>query len=121
MLQDQHGLAVSTSSADAAASLDHTILAYLKYRTDTSQHLARTLAADPEFGLAHCLAGYFAMLSYKMANVPIAAEAARTARAKTMEATARERAHVEALDAWIAGDIDRTPAIWDGIVTDHPG
>ena len=79
MLQDQHGLAVSTSSADAAASLDHTILAYLKYRTDAPQHLARTFAADPEFGLAHCLAGYFAMLSYKLVNVSVAAEAARTA------------------------------------------
>jgi hypothetical protein len=120
MLQDQHGLAVSTSSADAAASLDHTILAYLKYRTDTSQHLARTLAADPEFGLAHCLAGYFAMLSYKLANVPVAAEAARIARSVMRKATARELAHLEALDAWIAGDIDRTLTIWDAIVSEHP-
>ena len=60
------------------------------------------------------------MLSYKLANVPVAAEAARTARAMTVKATARERAHVEALDAWIAGDMDRTLAIWDDIVTEHP-
>ncbi len=68
MLQDQHGLAISTSSIEAAASFDRTILAYLKYRADTPQHLARTIAADAEFGLAHCLAGYFAMLSYKLAK-----------------------------------------------------
>ncbi|MGA7431965.1 MAG: hypothetical protein WBW35_16160, partial [Xanthobacteraceae bacterium] len=105
MLQDQHGLTMSTSSMEAAASFVRTTLAYLKFRADTPQHLARTLAADPEFGLAHCLAGYFAMLSYKLTNVPVAVEAARTARAMTMKATARERAHVEALDAWIAGDI----------------
>jgi hypothetical protein len=120
MLQDQHELALSTSSTEAAASFDHTILAYLKYRTDAPQHLARTFAADPEFGLAHCLAGYFAMLSYNQANVPVAAEAARTARAMTIKATARERAHVEALDAWIVGNIDRTLTIWDDIVTEHP-
>ena len=120
MLQDQHGLMISTSSTEAAASFNRTILGYLKYRVDTSQHLARTLAADPEFGLAHCLAGYFAMLSYKLANVPVAAEAARTARAMTMNASARERAHVEALDAWIAGDIDHALTIWDNIVTAHP-
>jgi len=47
------------------------------------------------------------MLSYKPTNVPVAAEADRTARAMTITATARERAHVEALDAWIAGDFDR--------------
>ena len=120
MLHDQHGLAISTSSAEAAAGFDRTVLAYLKYRTDTQQHLAGTIAADPEFGLAHCLAGYFAMLSYKLANVPVAAEAARTARALTAKATAREQAHVAALDAWIAGDIDRTLAIWDDIVAEHP-
>jgi hypothetical protein len=120
MLHDQHGLTISTSSTEAAESFDHTILAYLKFRADTPQHLARTLAADPEFGLAHCLAGYFAMLSYKLANVPVAAEAARTARAMTMKATARERAHVEALDAWIASDIDRTLTIWDDIVAEYP-
>src|SRR3954454_2513211 len=120
MLQDQHGLALSTSSMEAAASFDRTILGYLKYRADTPQHLARTLPAGPEFGLAHCLAGYFAMLSYKLTNVPVAAEAARTARAMTMKATARERAHVAALDCWIAGDIDRTLEIWDDIVTEYP-
>jgi hypothetical protein len=120
MLQDQHGLAVSTSSMEAASSFDRTILGYLKYRADTPQHLARTLVADPEFGLAHCLAGYFAMLSYKLANVPVAAEAARNARANMSKASPRELAHVEALDAWIAGDIDRTLAIWESIVTEHP-
>jgi hypothetical protein len=66
------------------------------------------------------MTGYFAMLSYKLANVPIAAEATRTARAMTAKATPRERAHVEALDAWVAGDIDRTLTIWDDIVGKHP-
>src|SRR3974377_519090 len=107
MLQDQHGLPISTLSTEAADSFDRTLSAYLKYRADTPQHLARTLAADPAFGLAHCLAGYFAMLSYKLANIPVAAEAARAARAMTVKATARERSHVQALDAWITGDMDR--------------
>jgi hypothetical protein len=120
MLEDQHGLTISTSSADATDGFDRTVQAYLKYRTDASQHLARTLAADPTFGLAHCLTGYFAMLSYNLTKVPTAAEAARTARAMTMKATARERAHVAALDAWVAGDIDRSLTIWDDIVTEHP-
>jgi len=119
MLQDQHGLALSTSSPQAAASFDRTILAYLKYRADAPQLLARTLAADPAFGLAHCLAGYFAMLSYKLANLAAARNAADAARAAST-ATARERAHVAALDAWIAGDIDRALAIWDEIVAAHP-
>jgi len=94
--------------------------AYLKYRADAPQHLKQTLADDPEFGLAHCLAGYFAMLSYKLTNVPAAVESARAARATMAKATARERAHVDALEAWIAGDIDRSLVIWEDIVAEHP-
>jgi len=119
MPHDLHGLPITTSS-EAGAAFDRTVTGYLKYRFDTPEHLKRTLAADPEFALAHCLKGYFAMLSYKQANVPAAVDAARLARERSAAATARERAHVDALDAWIAGDLDRTLAIWEAILCDHP-
>jgi hypothetical protein len=119
-MRDIHGLPITASSAEAGAGFDRTVLAYLKYRADTPDHLARTLAADPEFGLAHCMKGYLAMLSYKQANVPTATEAARAARSLVARATARERAHVGALEAWIAGDLDRALAVWEGILADHP-
>ncbi|HUH86358.1 MAG TPA: tetratricopeptide repeat protein, partial [Stellaceae bacterium] len=120
MPKDQHGLAITTSSEDAAQGFDGAFQAYLKYRADLPQHLARTLAADPEFGLAHCLSGYLALLSLKLANVAAAAAAARAARAMTVKATAREQAHVAALEAWIAGDIDGSLRIWDDLVRQHP-
>jgi hypothetical protein len=120
MLQDGHGLALSTSSADAGAAFDRTVLGYVKYRADTPERLATMLAADPELGLAHCLKGYFAMLSFNRANVPVAVESARAARAFTSNATAREQAHVDALNAWIAGDLDRALAVWEAILSEHP-
>ena len=120
MLQDRQGLALSTSSAEAAAGFEQALGAYVGYRADAAQHLARSLAADGEFGLAHCLAGYFAMLPYKRANLPAASEAARRARAPMAGATARERAHLAALEAWIAGDLARTLATWEGIVAENP-
>jgi tetratricopeptide (TPR) repeat protein len=119
MPHDLHGLPI-TASAAAGEAFDRTVLAYLKYRVDAPEHLKRTLAADPDFALAHCLKGYFAMLSYKQANVPVAVEAARAARERSAGATPRERAHVEALEAWIAGDLDRTVAAWEAILADHP-
>ena len=120
MPQDIHGLPISTASTEAAAAFDRTMMGYVKYRADTPDHLQATLAADPDFGLAHCLKGYFAMLSYKQANLPAAMEAARTARRLTATATARERAHVAALDAWISGDLDHTLAVWEAILAEHP-
>ncbi|HXW25888.1 MAG TPA: tetratricopeptide repeat protein [Xanthobacteraceae bacterium] len=119
MTRDIHGLPITTSAA-AGEAFGRTVLSYLKYQVDAPEQLKATLGADPDFGLAHCLKGHFAMLSYKQANVPVAVEAARVARARTAKATARERAHVMALDAWIGGDLDRTLDVWETILADHP-
>ena len=119
-MHDAHGLAISTSSAATGAALDRVLLAYLTYRADTPVHLNALLAAEPDFGLAHCLKGYLALLSYKQANVPAAVDAANTARRLTAHATPREQAHVAALDAWIAGDLDRALGVWEEILADHP-
>jgi tetratricopeptide (TPR) repeat protein len=120
MHRDIHGLPISTASDEAAAAFDRTVHGYLKYRADTAVRLAEVFAADGEFALAHCLKGYFAMLSYKQANVPMAIEAAQTARRLSAGATAREQAHVAALESWIAGDLDRAISVWEQILADHP-
>ena len=120
MHRDMQGLPISTASSDAAGAFDRTTTGYLKYRADLAARLGETLAADADFGLAHCLKGYFALLSYKQANVPMAVEAARAARRLTANATPREQAHVAALDAWIAGDLDRALGVWEQILSEHP-
>jgi tetratricopeptide (TPR) repeat protein len=120
MHHDIHGLPISTASAAAAAAFDRTVFGYLKYRADVAARLSDLLTADGEFALAHCLKGYFAMLSYKQANVPMAIEAARTAQRFAATASPREQAHIAALDAWIAGDLDRALGIWEQILTEHP-
>jgi tetratricopeptide (TPR) repeat protein len=120
MHRDIHGLPISTASAGAAAAFDHTVSGYLKYRADVAGRLGELLKADGEFALAHCLKGYFAMLSYKQANVPMAIAAATEARRLSASATPREQAHVAALEAWIAGDLDRALLIWEQILGEHP-
>jgi tetratricopeptide (TPR) repeat protein len=120
MHHDMHGLPISTASTEAAAAFDRALTGYLKYRADAGQRLAAVFAADGEFGLAHCLKGYFAMLSYKQGNVPVASEAVKQARLMSAHATPRERAHAAALEAWIAGDLDRALGIWEQILADHP-
>ena len=120
MLKDAHGLPIATSSAQAAAAFDRTIESYLKARVDARDHLSELLKADPEFALARCLKGYFAMLLYKQAAVPAASEAARKARRLTENATPRERMHVDALEAWVSGDLQRLLATWEAILSEYP-
>ena len=69
---DTRGLPISTASAKAAAAFDHLITGYLTYRADAPDRLKAVLEADPDFALAHCMKGYFAMLAFKQAAVAAA-------------------------------------------------
>ncbi len=118
MRHDARGLILTTESAEAAAALDHAVAGYLTYRADLPARLQALLAADPDFALAHCLQGYLTMLAYKQSLVPAARAAARKAR--DLPASKRERTHVDALEAWIDGDLDRALAAWEAILAEHP-
>jgi hypothetical protein len=120
MLHDSHGLDLTTDSTAAARSFDHAVAGYIDYRADAGQRLVPLLAEDPQFALAHCLKGYLTMLSYKQENVPLATESLQEARRWAGTATAREQAHIAALAAWINGEPDRSSAIWQQILADHP-
>jgi len=120
MHRDAQGLALTTASATAAEAWSHTLAGYLGYRADTGARLAATLAADPAFGLAHCLSGYFALLGFNTALLPAATDALARARRLTATASAREQAHVAALAAWLEGAPDRAVAVWETILRDHP-
>ena len=94
---DARGLPLSTGSAEAAGAFDHLVTGYLTFRVDTPARLTAVLEADPDFALAHCMQGYFAMLAFKQAVVPVAVQAARTAQSLAAGATPREHSHIAAL------------------------
>ena len=120
MQRDAHNLVLTNSSVAATRAFDHALSGYLTYRADTGGRVAALLAADPEFALGHCFKGYMMMLGFKQALVPVAREAAAAALNLAGMSTPREKAHVAALGTWIAGDLDRTLAIWEEILDQHP-
>ena len=117
---DVRALPLSTGSAKAAAAFDHLVKGYLTFRADTPVRLAAVLEADPDFALAHCMQGYFAMLAFKQAVVPVAIQAAHTAQSLAPGATPRERSHIAALTAWAEGELNRAIAQWESILRTHP-
>jgi tetratricopeptide (TPR) repeat protein len=120
MYHDALGLKLTTQSASAALAFDHAVDGYLSYRADGMQRLGALLEADPECGLAHVLKGYFAMLAYKQAALPMAQQAAADAARYLRAATAREQMHLAALQAWIGHEPERAAAIWEQMLGDHP-
>jgi tetratricopeptide (TPR) repeat protein len=118
MIQDCRGLALTTVSEQAAAAFDHAIDGYLGYRADMAARMEALLAADPDFGLAHCLNGYLFLMGFRADTV--AAARGALANARRCAGTEREKAHAEALAHWADGDPERAVAVWDHILRDHP-
>jgi tetratricopeptide (TPR) repeat protein len=120
MLHDAQGLPVTAPSEAAVQAYDHAIDGYLRYRADGARRLAALLETAPDFALAHCLKGYFLMLSYRQDTLQAARDAAATAHRLVTGHTRREQAHVAALQAWTAGEPDRAAALWQHILDEHP-
>lgn len=118
--QDLHGLPLTTSSAATAGLFNDAVAGFLKYRADTPKRAGKLIAADPDFAFGHTLRGYFLMTPFNAANLPAAREELDKARALSASTSRREQAHVAALAAWVAGDIDATIEVWEQILDEHP-
>ena len=102
MFQDCRGLVLTTVSAQAAAAFDHAIDGYLGYRADMAARMQALLAADPDFGLAHCLKGYLFLMGFRVDA--LGAARAALADGRRCAGTGREKAHLAALAHWADGD-----------------
>lgn len=100
MLEDRYGLHLSTSNADArdayVAGVDSVISGVAGYR----ESLARALALDPSFALAHAALARGLFLD---AEVGPARTSANTARALCDRVSERERSHIDTICLGIEG------------------
>ena len=119
---DSRSLALTAESPEAAEAWDRTVRSYLGMRRDTGDRLKEAYAADADMPMAHCLRGYFMLLfseTKRWASGRKSLAAAQQAAA-ARPVTAREAAHIAALERWVEGDMKGATALWDGILTDHP-
>ncbi len=122
MHTDRRGLPLTAASAEAARLYDATIDGYLAFNRDTGNVLRQALTADPAMPLALCTRGYFFKLFCTPAFEARAAQSFKAAQDAATKggATPRERAHLDALGAWCAGDFEKTLAHLEAILLDHP-
>ena len=118
-MNDTYELPISTTAV-ARDAFNRALKSFTGYDADLPEHAQAALQADPQFALGHCLWGYFMLLAYSRATVPAAADALRAATQHARGATARERAHVRALELWIAGDLDSALREWEEILAAWP-
>ncbi len=118
--RDHRGLALTTSSPDAAEHLNRAITDYLEYRLSAMPAVKSAIEADPSFAFAHCLRGYFLMLIGAEAIVHSAKKALAEAEATANGISEREHGHIQALRAWTEGKLREASGHWERILIAEP-
>ena len=114
---DRYGLEVTTSSAVAAERFRDGMDRLLSYGAGAEDSFAAAVEADEGLAVAHSGIALMALLGGDAATARAAAGRAREA---AVGATRRERQHVEALSALIAGETARGLALVDEHVREFP-
>lgn len=123
MRTDVFGQETTIGSRTALKTWDALQCAFLAHGAETPKHLADTLVQDPSFVLGHAVKGLLSLLLGRRELVRSAAEACDVAHRLTpgQSITARERAYLAALDAWLAGDPQCAIAQMETVLAAHPG
>lgn len=117
---DSRGLAITTSSAEAARHIDQAVKAYMDYGTTAGASLKTALEHDPASVLALCIRGYFFLMLENKALLPRVKQTLDEIKPHLGGATRREQLHVKALEAWGAGDIMGACARWEELLAEFP-
>jgi hypothetical protein len=122
MYFDSRGLAVTASDSSSVEHLDAAVVSYLGARRDTSRRVETLLENDPDCLLAYCLHGYLSMHAGKLGSVIAAREVHSRAVqiAAVRSITQREKLHIDALESWIVGDLERALGGWEAILHESP-
>lgn len=117
-LEDRRGLFISGGSAAALERYEAALDAVLSFHGDPIGAADAALTVDPTLVAAHLLKAHVFAFSLDPDLLPKAAAALRSAVAASPDP--RERQHLAAIRAWLAGDIDACRAAFDAILHDHP-
>jgi tetratricopeptide (TPR) repeat protein len=119
--RDQFGVEQATADAQAVRHFDRALLKLLTLNNDPLEEADRALTSDPAFVMPHVLKGLVYVLGTDPSLHPVARQALAAAQALTSgQRTERERKHVAALRAWLAGQFHDAVALWESILLDHP-
>ena len=121
-LRDERGVSISAERRQTVEHYERALGLFHGYYADPLAAIDRALADEPDFLMGHAFrAGLYVVSSEKRALGPL--EEAVT-RAKQIIArgigTERERAHVAAAEAWLAGGFNAACTAYNRLALEHP-
>jgi tetratricopeptide (TPR) repeat protein len=118
-LKDRRGETVSTANAKALEKFEQALTLLNGFFADPLAKIDEALAEDPDFVMGHCFRAGLMMISTEK-GAEEALRAGIEAAERTGRANARERGHIAALRAWLAGDFQRAADLYGNLLIDHP-
>jgi hypothetical protein len=117
---DARGNPCGSRSTAALAAAEQALWRMLSFYGPPTVDLEQAIAADPAWGLPHTMmAGHLLSLCEPGERTAAASHLAQ-ARALSRHATARECAHVEAVQHLLDGRWHAACRVWDGLLIEHP-
>lgn len=122
MYHDLSGDRVTVANDAARLAWNDTLEALLAHAAATPEHLARTLEADPDFGLAHAAKGLMLLSLARPELLGAARDCLARARAAIVSRPVSRREHmvVEALALWLADQPRQAAQRLEMILEAHP-
>ena len=118
--QDARGNPCSSASATARDAAEQALWQMMSFYAPPLADLDAAIAADPGWSLPHTMKAGFLL---SLTEPHLAAEAAQhLAQARDLQAraTAREKAHADAVQALLDGRWHQACKVWDTLLVDHP-
>lgn len=120
MLRDIRGVQVSTTQKSSLERLERATELTASYFVDPLAVIDQALAEDADFVMGHCLKAGLAIMSTEKAARPMLVESVSALERLSGHATARERGHWRAAQAWLEGDFARSVRLYGDVLLDEP-
>ncbi len=117
---DLRGNPCGSASAAAREAAESALWRMMSFYDTPLADLAAASAADPAWPLPHVMHAGFLLSLTEPALLTEAQAQLQRARALQRQATARERAHLEAVEAVLQGRWQLACRIWDELLIEHP-
>ncbi|MEV0259891.1 tetratricopeptide repeat protein [Streptomyces sp. NPDC050617] len=118
---DRHGHAMSHTGQQALAHYENALEALLLFRGEVADESRALLDASPHSVMGNVLAAYLGLLGTEEKDAAASRDAfARYQKSCPAGTTARERMHIAAATAWLAGDLRRASALLGEITVEYP-
>ena len=119
-LLDRRDVPVSTDSHDSLARYEAAADQFHSYFGNPLATIDDALQADPHFIMGHCLRAGMLLTATEKGALPLARESVKAAEALSHRANDRERGHLAAALAWLAGDFEEAVERYGAILHEYP-